>query len=115
MTMTVREEPSALREPCEVEVATLAADPLRASIRVTGRLDARSAALLSSVISTHVGAGRRYLRIDLGAAHLDHAVIDMLVAAHRDLRAAGGMLVFENAGPLLVDAVRSATLFVTNR
>lgn len=95
------------------EVATLSADTLRASIRVTGILVPNTAPLLTSVLRTHVTAGRRYLRVDLATARItDGAVVEALVAAHRTISDLGGMLVFENAGPRVIDALRNDTLFV---
>lgn len=99
--------------PAGLEVATVSADALRANVRVVGDLVPASAPLLTSILRAHVAAGRRYLRVDLAAATVsDPAVVDALVAAHSDVHDLGGMLVFENAGPQVVDAIRSATLFV---
>ena len=96
-----------------VEVATLRADHLRASVRVTGTVRPAAAALLTSVLRTHLAAGRRYLRVDLAGADVtDLAVVDALVEARRSVVDRGGMLVLENAGPCVVDAIRRATLFV---
>ena len=99
--------------PEGLEVATVSADTLRAVIRVTGALEPGTSALLVSVVRTHVSTGRRYLRVDLSAAEVaDPAVIEQLVDAHRSIAELGGMLVFENAGPRVVDAIRGADLFV---
>ena len=96
-----------------VEVATLRADHLRANILVTGTLRPAAVSLLTSVLRTHLAAGRRYLRVDLAGADVtDPAVVETLVEARRSVVDLGGMLVFENAGPLVVDAIRRATLFV---
>ncbi|WP_375497947.1 STAS domain-containing protein [uncultured Jatrophihabitans sp.] len=96
-----------------VEVATLSADHLRASLRVTGTVLPSSAPMLTSVLRTHLASGRRYLRVDLAAASVtDPEVIQTLVAARRSVSALGGMLVFDNAGPRVVDAIRRATLYV---
>lgn len=95
------------------EVATLSADHVRASIRVTGTMLPSAAPLLASVLRTHLAGGRRYLRVDLAAAQVSEpAVIEALVDARRSVNALGGTLVFENAGPRIVDAIRRATLFV---
>lgn len=97
----------------EFEVATVAADTLRASIRVSGSLVAPTASVLTSVLRTHVAAGRRYLRVDLDTAQItDTEVVGALVDAHQTISDLGGMLVFENAGPLVIDAIRDATLYV---
>lgn len=111
-------EPTAATSPGAVaaaglEVATLSADTLRAGIRVTGALLPHTSALLVSILRTHVCSGRRYLRVDLSDAEVgDPAVIEQLVDAHRSIAELGGMLVFENAGPRVVDAIRGADLFV---
>jgi anti-anti-sigma regulatory factor len=97
-----------------IEVATLSADALRANVRVTGDLTPGTCALLTSVLRTHIGAGRRYLRVDLAAAHINgDAVVEALVAASRGTAELGGFLVFENAGPRVVDAMRAARLSVS--
>ncbi|WP_375482024.1 STAS domain-containing protein [uncultured Jatrophihabitans sp.] len=96
-----------------LEVATLNADTLRASLRVTGTLVPAGAGLLTSVLRTHIAGGRRYLRVDLAQARIDDpAIIEALVDARHAVAALGGMLVFENAGPRVVDAMRQASLFV---
>lgn len=96
-----------------VEIATISADTLRANIRVTGTLVPSAASLLTSVLRTHVCIGRRYLRVDLATARIDDAgVIEALVSAHRTIAELGGMLVFENAGPQVIDALRTETLYV---
>jgi anti-anti-sigma regulatory factor len=94
------------------EVATLTADTLRANVRVTGDLALNSVALLTSVLRTHVGAGRRYLRVDLtGVRLLDVAVIDSLVEVNDTVVELGGMLIFDNAGPRILDALRGTSLY----
>lgn len=95
------------------EVATLSADTLRAGVRVSGELTRRSSAVLTSVLRTHVAAGRRYLRVDVTAARIgEPAVVDLLVDAHRDIGGLGGMLIFENVGAELLETFREARLFV---
>lgn len=94
-----------------LEVATLSSDTLRAGVRVIGTLLPSTAPLLTSVLRTHIAGGRRYLRVDLSAASVDEPeVIDALIEARRSVADLGGMLVFENAGPRVVDAIRRATL-----
>lgn len=96
-----------------LEVATLSADTLRASMRVTGTLIPTAATLLTSILRTHLCAGRRYLRVDLATAEItDASVVDGLVDAHRTIAELGGMLVFENAGPRVIDAIRNDTLHI---
>jgi anti-anti-sigma regulatory factor len=95
------------------EVATVAADGLRAIIRTAGALTSSASAVLISVLRAHLRAGRHYLRVDIGSSPvLDPAVLTALTAAHRQAAAAGGMLVFENAGPRVIDAIRNSDLFV---
>jgi anti-anti-sigma regulatory factor len=115
MTQTVARDHAA--PPLDVvgsfEVATVAADGLRAIIRTTGPLTSSGSAVLIGVLRAHLRAGRHYLRVDVaGSPVLDPAVLAALTAAHRQVAAAGGMLVFENAGPQVVDAIRNSDLFV---
>lgn len=99
--------------PGDLEVATTGVDTLRASVRVTGTLLPDTARVLTSMLRTHLAVGRRYLRVDLAGACVDDpAVVDALVETRRTIVAMGGMLVFENAGPRVVDAVRHAALHV---
>lgn len=113
MTMSASSAGMASEPFAGLEVATVAGDTLRASIRVAGALEAHTVTLLSSVLRTHTMAGRRYLRVDLALASIeDDVVVEALVEAHHSVEKLGGMLVFENAGPNVVEAVRSATLFV---
>lgn len=95
------------------EVATVGSDTLRAGIRVMGALTKPACAVLVCVLRAHLGAGRHYLRVDVADAPVvaDEA-IGPLVQLHGQVTAAGGMLVFENAGPQVIDAVRDSTLFV---
>ena len=111
MTEIPGQEPAA---PTELlEVATVRSDTLRASVRVTGTLLPGAAPLLTSVLRTHLAVGRRYLRVDLADTCVnDPAVIAALLETRRAIVALGGMLVFENAGPRVIDAVRNAALHV---
>jgi hypothetical protein len=95
------------------EVATVAADTLRASLRVAGALTRPACSVLVCVLNAHLRAGRHYLRVDVsGASIADPSVVDSLTEVHRHVADCGGMLVLENAGPRVVDAIRSSTLFV---
>jgi anti-anti-sigma regulatory factor len=105
-------EPDPDRRSAGLEVTTVSADTLRASIKVVGALRLSTAPLLTSVLRTHVSAGRRYLRIDLATARMtDTDVVSALADAHRTVAALGGMLLFENADPRLVDALRDTAIF----
>ena len=95
------------------EVMTVAADLTRATIRTVGALTVPASAALLGMLRAHLGAGRRYLRVDIGGSRVaDPAVLGSLTSAHRQVAACGGMLVFENAGPQVVDAIRNSDLFV---
>ena len=95
------------------EVLTVAADLMRATIRTAGALTPPASAALIGVLRAHLGAGRRYLRVDVGGSRVaDPGVLASLTSAHRQVAACGGMLVFENTGPQVVDAIRNSDLFV---
>lgn len=95
------------------EVATTSADTLRASIAVAGEVGPGNAALLTSVLRSHLRTGRRYLRVDLiGARITDPRVLEHLAEAHRNVSEFGGMLVFENAAPQLRDMADDDTIFL---
>ena len=86
------------------EVATVTSDTLRARLRVWGALTADSAPLLTSAVATHLGAGRRHLRLDLSAVtEVDETGLAALTDLHRAARTGGGLLVLDGAlgdGPL---------------
>ncbi len=88
-----------------VEVATAAADALHATIRVTGPVGQRAVPLFETVLGTHLRAGRRYLRVDLGAAELSSAALRALADAAETAAALGGALVVENASPDVAAAI----------
>lgn len=95
------------------EVATVSADTLRAGIRVVGALTKPACGVLVCVLRAHLRAGRHYLRVDVAEVPaVDGEATGSLVRLHRQVTAAGGMLVFENAGPQVVDAVGHSALFV---
>jgi hypothetical protein len=95
------------------EVTTVGADLMRATIRTAGALTLPASAALIGMLRAHLRAGRRYLRVDVGGSRVvDPAVLASLTSAHRQVAACGGMLVFENAGPQVVDAIRNSDLFV---
>jgi anti-anti-sigma regulatory factor len=96
-----------------LEVATTAADTLRAAVTVHGTLSERTQPLLQSVLGTHVRAGRRYLRVDLAHAVVaDPTVLTPLVEAHAALLALGGMLIFDNAEEQVAALLRAGELLV---
>jgi anti-anti-sigma regulatory factor len=95
------------------EVATVGSDTLRAGIRIVGALTKPACAVLVCVLRAHLRAGRHYLRVDVADATLvDDQALGSLVQLHRQVTAVGGMLVLENAGPHVIDALGSTSLFV---
>jgi anti-anti-sigma regulatory factor len=93
------------------EVATVTADATRATIRTVGALTHSTCAVLISVVQAHLHAGRHYLRLDVGGSTvLDEQALAALAGAHRHVAERGGMLVFENAPPRLVDTIRDSAL-----
>jgi anti-anti-sigma regulatory factor len=93
------------------EVATVSADASRATIRTTGALTRSTCAVLISVLQAHLHTGRRYFRVDVGGlTALDESALAALADTHRHVAERGGMLVFENAPPRLVDTIRDSTL-----
>lgn len=93
------------------EVATLTADASRATIRTVGALTRDTCAVVVSVLQAHLHTGRHYLRVDVGGSPaLDEPALVALTRVHRRVAEGGGMLVFENAPPRLVDAIRDSTL-----
>ena len=93
---------------------TTSSDELRATVRATGALSARSLPRLLRVLEAHRRAGRRYLRVDLHDCTLaDRAVLEPLRRAHVALTDAGGMLVFDNADAAAAALLQGGELFVS--
>jgi anti-anti-sigma regulatory factor len=96
------------------EVVTASSDVLRANLRLHGTLSARTCPLLRSVLATHIRAGRRYLRVDVGSADVDDPrVLGPLREAHEAMDAVDGMLVFDNADDALAGLLHDGGLFVS--
>src|SRR5579875_1135718 len=67
-----------------VEVATVAADTLRASVRISGPLAGPACSILLCVLGAHLRAGRHYLRVDVsGASGVASEALAALVAMHQ--------------------------------
>jgi hypothetical protein len=81
-----------------LEVATTWADALSAHVLLDGVLSARTSALVMSVLSTHIRAGRRHLRVEVRARVQDSSVLDQLGAAQARLASLGGILELVWAG-----------------
>lgn len=80
-----------------VEIATPRADRRCARIVVHGRLDTDALHLLSSVVTAHVKAGRRDLRLDLSAAEIPVDATGRVAAIASGVADVGGALVVEAA------------------
>jgi hypothetical protein len=108
--------PTEIVDPIVLEVATVSADTLRAHVRVTGVLADHNVALLSSALGTHLRAGRRYLRVDVGAAGISgHKALATLAGIHTTITELGGMLVFEHGSDDVCTALREHGLFLSTR
>jgi anti-anti-sigma regulatory factor len=90
-----------------VEVATTSADVSRASIRITGSVSRVAVPMLTTVLRTHLRAGRRQLRIDLGSAELGTDAVRCLAAAADAAATLGGALVLADAQPGVAEAIES--------
>ena len=108
--------PGAGERDTGVEVATIGADTLRAGVRVVGNLTKPACSILVCVLRAHLAAGRHYLRVDLADTPVvDPEVVGTLVQLHLQVSSGSGMLVFENAGPRVLEALRESTLYVRAR
>jgi len=95
----------------EFDVRTIRTDSTRATLEISGRLDARSAPLLAEVIDGHLRAGRRFLRLNVAAmTDLDRAGADVLVACHDRLLGARGTLILTGVGETVEDSLRERDL-----
>jgi anti-anti-sigma regulatory factor len=90
-----------------VEVASTCADTLRVTIRITGSVSRAAVPMLTTVLHTHLRAGRRHLCIDLGSAELGMDAVRALAAAADAGATLGGALVFANAQPGVAEAIES--------
>lgn len=99
--------PQVVPQLVAVEVATTSADPAGATIRITGAVARAAVPLLATVLNTHLRAGRRYLRVDLGSAELGLAAVRCLAAAADAASAAGGALIVADAQPGVTAAIES--------
>ena len=87
--------------PWSVAVRTTHYDDLHALVTVTGELDAATRAPMWAVLEAHLGAGRRYLRLDpSGVTRVDASALAGLVRTHQDA--------LRNRGTLVITGVRGA-------
>jgi anti-anti-sigma regulatory factor len=83
-----------------LSLVTVRHDAEFAELGLTGRLDADAAAILAIAIDGHLRAGRRYLRLNLAAAHLiDDAALARIAVLHRRLLALRGTLILTGLTP----------------
>lgn len=83
-------------------VTTVSADRFRASLVLRGELDVSVATDLAAEFSSHLDAGRRYLRADCAAVEfLDSTVLSVLVAVHREALSRRGTLILTGVRPAL--------------
>lgn len=78
-------------------VQTTACDEWRAAIAVRGELDIANADHLRAVLAEHFAAGRRVIRVDVGAVEfMDSTALGVLVVATEQCTAAQGSLILSN-------------------
>jgi anti-anti-sigma regulatory factor len=99
-------------------VRTVRQDATRAELAMTGRFDADAAAILSLTVDGHRRAGRRYLRVNLGAvAAIDQDAIAALTGLHHRLLADRGTIILTCISPALERRLAAAdpTFFLLGR
>lgn len=90
-----------------MSVETVRFDRIRAVIKVAGELDLQTAAPLWGVLESHLGAGRRFLRLDLsGVTFLDATALTGIARVHQDLLARRGTLVITGVRALVGRVLR---------
>jgi anti-anti-sigma factor len=99
---SVVEPDSAAHNGANLGVVTINSDENRADVLVTGDLDDASAVVLQTVIDSHLQAGRRYLRLNVGAVtSVDEAGAAVLADAHARSFAGRGTLILIDVSPSL--------------
>lgn len=92
-------------------LTTVRQDRSHALLRAVGEWDLANADVLGELLEEHEKAGRRFVRLDVGAvSFLDCTCLDVLVTAHQRLLAAQGMLVLTDVTPRLMRLLRLARL-----
>lgn len=92
-------------------LTTVRQDRSHALIRAVGEWDLANAQVLGELLEEHEKAGRRFVRVDVGAvSFLDCTCLDVLVTAHQRLLATQGMLVLTDVTPRLMRLLRLARL-----
>ncbi len=83
-----------------MSVETVGLDQDRAQVKVTGDLDMATSAPLWAVLTGHLAAGRKYLRLDLSeVSFLDASALSGIARAHRDALTLRGTLVLTGVHP----------------
>ena len=91
------------------DVRTIRSDATRATVHVSGVLDAGGARLLAEVIDGHIRAGRRFLRVHVGGLRqLGADGVAVLAAAHDRLLGGRGTLIVTGVGPHQEAALHAA-------
>lgn len=94
-----------------VAIRTVAAEGLRATVRIRGTLDAANGALLAEVLTGHLRLGHRYLRLDMSRADVCGTLpLEVLRRAHRQLLDAHGVLMLTGVGERLARVFAAAGL-----
>lgn len=89
-------------------ITTTRYDNIGADLRLRGAVDVGGADVLRSVVEGHRRAGRRYLRVDVGAATLAEAAVTVLCDLHRRLLATGGTMIITAVPPALERVLTAA-------
>jgi anti-anti-sigma factor len=88
-------------------VETVRCDRLSALIKVTGELDLATATPLWAALHEHLGAGRRFLRLDLSAVtFLDATTLTGICRVHRAALDRRGTLVMTGVRGLVARVLR---------
>ena len=105
MTASIRSASPVAERRLAVE--TVRFDRLHALVKVRGELDLGTAPPLWAVLQGHVGAGRRFLRLDLsGVTFLDATALTGITRAHQDLLRRRGTLVITGVRALVARVLR---------
>ena len=93
------------------EVTVVRADQDRAQVTATGPLDRSTVDLLTAVLETLLGWGRRYVRLDMGRVTVsDHGCLPALLEVHEMFLAERGLLVLTSLSPDLAGLLRRRRL-----
>jgi anti-anti-sigma factor len=92
------------------DLRTDACDASRARLQIAGHLDAGAAVLLGEVLDGHLRAGRRYLRIHIGALQsISSEAIAVIADVHQRLLGVGGTMILTGVDPETEAALRAST------